>query len=43
MVAEDCGGYSIEGHDRRYFGRINGEEATGIWQAWQEGGVYDLG
>ena len=33
VVAEDCGICSIKGHDKRYFGKINGEEATGIRQA----------
>ena len=42
-VAADGGRCSTDGHVRRDFGRRKGAEATGIHQAWREGGVDGIG
>ena len=38
VVAVDGGGYPAEGYSKRDFDICTGVEATGIPQAWQEGG-----
>ena len=38
IVAGDSSGCPTEGHVKKYFGRRMGSEATGIRQAWREGG-----
>ena len=40
VVTEYGGGLPTEGYAKRYLGRRMGEEETGIWQAWREGGSY---
>ena len=42
-MAADSGGCPPEGFAKRYFSRITGVEATGIWQAWKEEGLKGRG
>ena len=43
VVAEDGGRHATTGHVRIDFVRSKGAEATGIQQAWREGGVDGRG
>ena len=40
VVTEYGGVLPTEGYAKRYLGRRMGEEETGIWKAWMEGGSY---